>query len=356
MSTVASRAVKAASGAEALSVSAHPREFLYWALPLALLPLAFTLGRPDDDTLERFDRTLTNASIEVRHQVEVIERDPNSTLDDLLGALPGHRIHGAFLSRNTARHWLFAGLTAAVFLTLIALLFPEGHVRPASLFGIGLFTATAGVVVMLTIEELIAPTYRGLLDGNGDFALSLCGYVVGVGLIEEAAKALPLLWRAQRGPLGWRAACLWGLASGVGFGVAESVVHAERFYNGLATADAYLVRFASCVALHAVWSATVGLNLVTAGSKLVDTEDGAIYGSTILRALAGPALLHGLYDVLLQYQYNAAALGVALISFGWLAWRIEAARAACGLATIQFSNSAASERKNGSASLTIPTV
>src|SRR5262245_24808149 len=26
----------------------HPREFLYWLLPLALLPLAFALGQPDD--------------------------------------------------------------------------------------------------------------------------------------------------------------------------------------------------------------------------------------------------------------------------------------------------------------------
>ena len=46
----------------------------------------------------------------------------------------------------------------------------------------------------------------------------------------------------------------------------------------------------------------------------------------MLRVLAGPAVLHGLYDVLLQYQCRAAALGVAAVSFGWLAWRIEAAR------------------------------
>jgi RsiW-degrading membrane proteinase PrsW (M82 family) len=198
-----------------------------------------------------------------------------------------------------------------------------------------------------------------LLDDDGDFALSLCGYVIGVGLIEEAAKALPLLWRTRQcGRPRWRTACLWGLASGVGFGVAEGVVHAERVYNGLATADAYFVRFASCVCLHAVWSATVGLSVVAAGRALEDTQDPAVYATAVLRVLAGPALLHGLYDVLLQYQYYAAALGIALISFGWLALRIEMARAAEVSRNVSYhpNSSLESVRKNGSASLTIPTV
>ncbi len=36
--------------------------------------------------------------------------------------------------------------------------------------------------------------------------------------------------------------------------------------------------------------------------------------------------LHGLYDTLLKQQYDAAALGVALASFGWLAVQIELAK------------------------------
>jgi RsiW-degrading membrane proteinase PrsW (M82 family) len=305
------------------------REYLYWALPLALLPLAFSLGRPDDDTAERFGRTLTDTPAEVRHRVDAIERDPAATLDDLLAALPDRRIRGAFLPRDTVGHWLFAGLAGAGFLALIVRLFPNGRVRPTALIGVGLFTATVGVVVMLAVQGMIAPACGPVLDSDGDFALSLCGYILGVGLIEEAAKALPLLWRTQRHcPLGWRAACVWGLAGGTGFGLAEGIVHADRAYNGLATADAYLVRFASCVALHAVWSASVGLNIVAVGRSLEDTRDPAVYAVAVLRVLAGPAVLHGLYDVLLQYQYHAAALGVALVSFGWLAWQIETARSA----------------------------
>jgi RsiW-degrading membrane proteinase PrsW (M82 family) len=308
---------------------ATPREYLYWALPLALLPLAFSLGRPDDDTPDRFRRTLAAAPTEVHQRVEAVETTADSTLDDLLTALPDRRIRGALLPRDTAGHWLFAGLTVVAFFALTANLFPAERVRPLTVIGVGLFTATAGVVVMLIIQQMIAPTCRSVLDGDGDFALSLCGYVLGVGLLEEAVKALPLLWRVKRpSAVGWRTACVWGLASGVGFGVAEGLVHAERAYNGLAGIDAYLVRFASCVALHAVWTAAAGLSVVTAGPALTDAREPAVYVAAVLRVLAGPALLHGLYDVLLQYQCHAAALAVALASFGWLAWRIEAARAA----------------------------
>jgi RsiW-degrading membrane proteinase PrsW (M82 family) len=308
----------------------HPREYLYWLLPLALLPLAFALGQPDDDTVARFKKTIDDAPAEVRHRIERLEESPDATLEDLFAALPGHRIRGAFLPRDTAQHWLFAGLAVAGFLGLALGTFTGGKSPPGVLLGVGLFTATAGVVVLMAVQEVVTPTYHDVLEDDGDFLISLCGYVLGVGLFEEAAKALPLLWRfRQFGPPRWRAACLWGLASGAGFGVAEGVFYATRMYNGVATADAYFVRFASCVALHAVWTASVALGMVRHPGPLLDTADKAVYAAGLLRVLAVPMVLHGLYDVLLQYHFNAEALAVALASFGWLAWQIESTRAAC---------------------------
>jgi hypothetical protein len=35
-----------------------------------------------------------------------------------------------------------------------------------------------------------------------------------------------------------------------------------------------------------------------------------------------PMLLHGLYDTFLKKEMNAAALGIALLSFGFLAFQI----------------------------------
>jgi len=59
----------------------------------------------------------------------------------------------------------------------------------------------------------------------------------------------------------WRKACLVGLASGVGFGVAEGILYSGRTYNGLLGADIYFVRFLSCVALHAIWAGTAAIML-----------------------------------------------------------------------------------------------
>ena len=73
------------------------RNHLHWVLPAALLPLAFALGRPDDDTPDRFRRTLAAAPAEARRLVSLAEHDPDATLDDVLAALPGRRIEGAFL-------------------------------------------------------------------------------------------------------------------------------------------------------------------------------------------------------------------------------------------------------------------
>ena len=45
-----------------------------------------------------------------------------------------------------------------------------------------------------------------------------------------------------------------------------------------------------------------------------------------LRMLAVPMVLHGLYDTLLKKDMNVSALGIAVVTFGWLAIQIEMAR------------------------------
>ena len=45
----------------------------------------------------------------------------------------------------------------------------------------------------------------------------------------------------------------------VGLGLAEGIIYSSDFYYGIATADAYVVRFISCVALHAFGGAATAL-------------------------------------------------------------------------------------------------
>lgn len=303
------------------------REHVYWVLPLALLPLAFSLGQPDDDTPARFRRTLLDQPIELRLRVELAEQGLNASLDDVLAPLPGQRIQGALLSRATDGHWLIALGAGMVMMALALSTFRSPETSPIVLIVVCLFTASVGYVILLSVEGLIAPTVHEVLEGQASFPLGLCAYILGVGLFEELAKALPILWRVQRaGPLRWRAACLWGLASGIGFGLAEGVQYSEGVYNGLASIDAYLVRFISCVALHAIWAASAAIQIARRGPALHDTHDPAAYAVALMQALAVPVVLHGVYDVLLQFQFHAAGLAVALGSFGWLAWQIESAR------------------------------
>src|SRR5205823_10436923 len=118
-------------------------------------------------------------------------------------------------------------------------------------------------------------------------------------------------------------------ASGAGFGVAEGIFYSEQFYNGVSEIDSYFVRFFSCVALHAVWTASASLSLCACARTVADPQDKAVFAVTLLRVIAVPAILHGIYDAVLQYHYEVAALVTAMISFGWLACQIEATRAAC---------------------------
>src|SRR5262249_34694091 len=147
----------------------------------------------------------------------------------------GYRIQGSYLPRDTEQHWAFAGTATASFLLLGMLLFASGSAHGGKLLGVGLFTGTVGVVWLLSAQGFFPVSHYEVFHETNDVTLHLFGYVIMVGMFEEMAKALPLLWRFRtHGPLRWRSACLWGLASGVGFGVSEGVFYSSFFYNGLA--------------------------------------------------------------------------------------------------------------------------
>ena len=134
-------------------------------------------------------------------------------------------------------------------------------------------------------------------------------------------KAIPLFFYFKRdAQMGWRGACLWGLASGIGFGVSEGIMYSGGHYNGISGGDIYLVRFVSCVALHAMWAASVGIAIARNLDDYEQVEDAGGFALFMLRMMAVPMVLHGLYDTLLKKDMNVWALVVALMSFAWFAW------------------------------------
>jgi RsiW-degrading membrane proteinase PrsW (M82 family) len=310
---------------------------LYWVLLLALLPLVLALfrDRATLDVRKRLEATL-KAHPELKPRLEELMQSEKATIEDVFRLLPGHRIDDlAWLPRESDRHFFFAAASVAAFFAVGVLM--ARRVVPAwQLLLIGAFTATIGIACLLVIHDVTGQSMRVALDPRGSFLSRLLGYVFAVGLGEELCKALPVLFyvRWGRGAT-WRGAYLWGLASGVGFGVAEGVLYSAKMYHGVAPADVYLVRFASCVALHAVWSASVGITIFQSRAVVSRVVGAVVFGGRfrweeiawpLLRVLGVAMALHGLYDALLTEQMIVPALLVALVSFGWLGWQVESAR------------------------------
>jgi RsiW-degrading membrane proteinase PrsW (M82 family) len=332
-------------------------EYAYLLLAFALIPLVISLLGGDDksDVGDRIMQTLANATPEqlerAKPLLERLERgDESVTKKDLLSAMPDGRLAGAHLAHDSTLHWVYAGIASVAFLLLISLFFSVERVNPVSLFLIGLFTGTVGIIFLFVVQfcsqirlgrihgrgwfmlvflmlAFIGWSYRSALDPDSNFLLSSIGFTFGVGLCEEYTKAIPLFFYFKNhAQMGWRGACLWGLASGIGFGVSEGVMYASDHYNGLSGPDIYLVRFISCVALHAMWSASVGIAIARNVDEYEQVSDAGGFMLFMLRIIAVPMILHGFYDTLLKKDMNGWALGVALLSFGWLALHIEMAR------------------------------
>jgi RsiW-degrading membrane proteinase PrsW (M82 family) len=342
---------------------------LHWCLALAMLPLAVSIfmpERPEIGVAQVADEPVAgdraageqSAGTPRAEQPSPNSNEPSATddaqmnetlsqmsVDDLFAALPGHKLPGALLTRHSHLHWLFALFAAAIYMTFLLLLASDKAAQPLHLLGIGLFTATGGIILLLLVQALsqigvvrvggiiglvlivlalIGLSYSVALHPDSGFIVSFLGFTCGVGLCEEVCKALPILIYYRIGnQQSWRGAFLWGLASGTGFGVSEGVMYSQEYYNGIAGPGIYLVRFVSCVALHAVWAGSVGISINQRQYLLQeDHEDWWMYALAVLQMVAIPMALHGLYDTLLKKDMEFLALVTAAASFGYLAWQI----------------------------------
>ncbi|HWB07701.1 MAG TPA: PrsW family glutamic-type intramembrane protease [Pirellulales bacterium] len=312
---------------------------------LTLVPLVFSLLASGNDLPERLGRTIE------AHPELLAKLDGGLSREELLGALPDGRIEGAHLAYGSWLHWLYALVSAALFCGLIVALFERGEARLVKLLAVGALTATVGiflllafqwvaawtqgfwirgrsvVVILFYIVKFIGFSYRAALDPENGFLLSFLGFTLGVGLCEEFTKAAPLFVKVHNGDnMSWRAACVLGLASGVGFGVAEGIMYSADHYNGMATFGIYTVRFISCVGLHAIWTASVALMLWHNQELAAGDLDWGDWLLGLLKVQGVPMVLHGLYDTLLKRDMHLLALLTALASFAWLAFLLARSR------------------------------
>ncbi len=332
------------------SSSRHFREFVYGVLILALIPLLIsTFKRHDPEEIPNRIHQTVQSHPEIREKVAALSDE--ATLDDFIDLMPGHKIDGALLAHDSSGHWVIAMISGGVFFCLVMLIFPLGTANPGRLVAIGAFTATLGILFLLGVQyaamytygrifygrsiitlifyilKFIGFSYRAALDPDTNFFVSFFGFTFGVGMCEELCKALPVLVPFKgKADITWRAACMWGLISGVGFGVSEGITYSSDFYNGISGLDTYLVRFVSCVALHAIWAGAAAIFIYKQQALLNSAESiwGTLFNCVVLVSV--PMVLHGAYDTLLKKHYGVGALLAAIVSFAWFAWQIETAR------------------------------
>jgi RsiW-degrading membrane proteinase PrsW (M82 family) len=276
---------------------------------------------------------------------------------DFFSVLPDHRFSDALLPRDSKLHWLFGIAAAGAYFALVVSAFPNAKTNRLGLLGIGAFTATIGILLLIGVQlaaewtqgrmyvgrsvvviifyvvKFIGFSYRCADDPSNGFLLSFFGYTLGVGLCEELCKCLPIFFRIKhfgsspRNPANnWRGICLWGMASGMGFGIAEGIMYAGNNYNGVAPGLIYAVRFLSCVALHSIWAGSVGITMFRRQRAIDAAETWYNLLFELVLTISIAMTLHGLYDTFLKKDMDALALVVAIISFGWFAFQIESMR------------------------------
>ena len=336
-----------AAGTQPVSRPA-PSRFRGLAFLLVLVPLGLQMLGGADDVEARLQKMIeTDPAFAARYAA--LEEQGAFSKQDFFAACPEGRIVGAHLAHDTHVHWVYAAVAAVALLAAVRLLFQQGAATIPQLAGALAITATAGVVSLLLFQylaelsqgaplrgrgiigivflivKLIGFSYRAALDPETGFLLSLFGFTLGVGLCEEFIKLIPATGLMKPGGNDWRGACVLGLASGIGFGVAEGVMYSGDLYNGVSTGGIYLTRFVSCVGLHAIWTAAAAVQGAHQWRSF-ESSDMTETMTAAVKAIAVPALLHGLYDTLLKRDMAIWALVVALISFAWLVAVIEYAR------------------------------
>jgi RsiW-degrading membrane proteinase PrsW (M82 family) len=310
----------------------------HWCVLFLFIPLALHIFWPGMSVEERM---LENPEIAERWS----ELEGLSDLDEICAQLPGDRIPGAHLARQTSLHWVYGGVALFGYWGLLCFFLRNSSASPGRLFWTMVITGTIGIMLLLAFQMLafsvvdlrirgrgiiglillfvkfIGYSYVCALDPDSSLLGSMMGFTCGVGFCEELCKAMPIIFYLRNAAKSnWQGAFLMGLASGIGFGVSEGVDYSANYYNGITTGGIYLVRFLSCVALHAVWSSGVAL-LMYANQDYVDEflswEGFAMF---VIHYLLVAMLLHGLYDTLLKKDYEIAALLTAFASFGWWLW------------------------------------
>jgi protease PrsW len=173
-----------------------------------------------------------------------------------------------------------------------------------------LFTALISISVLLFLQ-LLPPwnTLYTMLTSDQSMVRA-SGFFLGVGINEELCKAAILFWLVRRPGklLVPQTVVLYGIMSGLGFGLYEGVQYQLRLNRELNVDAAYLLniaRLTSLPFLHAIWTG-IAAYFISFGA-LFPNRTLVLYSLAILV----PATLHATYDF---FGLSPIGLGTGLVS------------------------------------------
>lgn len=183
-------------------------------------------------------------------------------------------------------------------------------------FGITAFFATSALLLIHTLGVL--SIFDGMTRSNS-FFFRFLGMFLTAGIPEELCKAAVIFWFVQRPGKIYlpQTIVLYGLFSGLGFGINEGVCYQLGINRAQAVDNAYflnVLRLTSLPFLHATWCAIASYFIAFAA--LFPMYRHGLYIIAILL----PALIHALYN-------SAGVLGLLPALFGIILFTIYLANA-----------------------------
>jgi len=176
----------------------------------------------------------------------------------------------------------------------------------------GLFTAFAGILLLYVWHHVpvVAMLYEGIGSDRG--LLRATGFILGVGLMEELCKSLPLLLfcMAPRTILSPNDGLFYGMISGLGFAAREGVEYTYEYW--IQAAGQGLAGFSRLVDMEILFAG--GLTSDDAESRMSAVLSGMLdqYGEIVtiqfVRFMSLP-LLHAAWAGLVGYCFARALLG-----------------------------------------------
>ncbi|MEB3295779.1 MAG: PrsW family glutamic-type intramembrane protease [Synechococcales bacterium] len=224
--------------------------------------------------------------------------------------------------RQTA--WVLGLYYASIWGVVLYALIRPGRLSWQNILKCAGFTIFVGIPLLLTVQNI--PPFNLLyaaIDFNTktdlNFIFRLVGFVLGVGLLEEVCKALPVYFFLLRSgelrdPL---TAAFYGSISGLGFAISEGVVYSMLYARGLVEGEisvgAYAlvstIRFVCLPLFHAIWAGIVGYFLGLAAIN------PARQSALIFIGIAIAATLHGLYNTFSSQLSAIAVIGFSILLF-----------------------------------------